>query len=116
MKKIGFSGTFDPITNGHMWVINEARSLADEVVANYTELWKAMGMTHFRFIRTTDADHVATVQATLQDPSSGATSRTYTIAKAALTHAGTYSCVVKSGGNCAMISRRRGRLSMVWRL
>lgn len=32
MKKIGFSGTLDPITNGHMWVINEARSLADEVV------------------------------------------------------------------------------------
>ncbi|MDC8759217.1 pantetheine-phosphate adenylyltransferase [Janthinobacterium fluminis] len=32
MKKIGFSGTLDPITNGHMWVIGEARSLADEVV------------------------------------------------------------------------------------
>ncbi len=32
MKKIAFSGTLDPITNGHMWVIGEARSLADEVV------------------------------------------------------------------------------------
>jgi len=32
---------------------------------------------------------------------SGAKSRTYTIAKAALTHAGTYSCVVKSGTNTA---------------
>ncbi|MFZ4874077.1 pantetheine-phosphate adenylyltransferase [Janthinobacterium sp. Mn2066] len=32
MKKIGFSGTLDPITNGHMWVIGEARSLADEVI------------------------------------------------------------------------------------
>ncbi len=32
MKKIGFSGTLDPITNGHMWVIGEARSIADEVV------------------------------------------------------------------------------------
>ncbi|MDX8121123.1 pantetheine-phosphate adenylyltransferase [Janthinobacterium sp. GMG2] len=32
MQKIGFSGTLDPITNGHMWVIGEARSLADEVI------------------------------------------------------------------------------------
>ncbi len=32
MKKIGFSGTLDPITNGHMWVIGEARSIAEEVV------------------------------------------------------------------------------------
>ncbi|MES2351627.1 MAG: pantetheine-phosphate adenylyltransferase [Pseudomonadota bacterium] len=37
MKKIGFSGTLDPITNGHMWVINEARSLADEVVVFLSE-------------------------------------------------------------------------------
>ncbi|MFC0166532.1 pantetheine-phosphate adenylyltransferase [Pseudoduganella danionis] len=37
MEKIGFSGTFDPITNGHMWVINEARSLADEVVVFLSE-------------------------------------------------------------------------------
>lgn len=32
MKRIGFSGTLDPITNGHMWVIGEARSIADEVI------------------------------------------------------------------------------------
>ncbi len=32
MKKIAFSGTLDPITNGHLWVIGEARALADEVV------------------------------------------------------------------------------------
>ncbi|MEC5161535.1 MULTISPECIES: pantetheine-phosphate adenylyltransferase [unclassified Janthinobacterium] len=32
MKKIGFSGTLDPITNGHMWVIGEARTIADEVI------------------------------------------------------------------------------------
>jgi len=38
------------------------KQLADEVVANYTELWKRMGMTHFRFIRTTDEDHKAQVQ------------------------------------------------------
>ena len=37
MKKIGFSGTLDPITNGHMWVMNEARSLADEVVVFLSE-------------------------------------------------------------------------------
>lgn len=37
MHKIGFSGTLDPITNGHMWVINEARSLADEVVVFLSE-------------------------------------------------------------------------------
>jgi methionyl-tRNA synthetase len=39
------------------------KALADEVVANYTELWKRMGMTHFRFIRTTDEDHRKVVQA-----------------------------------------------------
>ncbi|HJW09852.1 MAG TPA: methionine--tRNA ligase, partial [Holophagaceae bacterium] len=38
------------------------KALADEVVANYTELWKRMGMTHFRFIRTTDEDHKKVVQ------------------------------------------------------
>ncbi len=37
MKKIGFSGTLDPITNGHMWVIGEARSLADEVIVFLSE-------------------------------------------------------------------------------
>ena len=37
MKKIGFSGTLDPITNGHMWVIGEARVLADEVVVLISE-------------------------------------------------------------------------------
>ncbi len=38
------------------------KQLADEVVANYTGLWKAMGITHARFIRTTDGDHTAQVQ------------------------------------------------------
>ncbi|WP_306592021.1 methionine--tRNA ligase [Geothrix sp. 21YS21S-4] len=38
------------------------KQLADEVVANYTDLWARMGMTHFRFIRTTDEDHRAQVQ------------------------------------------------------
>ncbi len=38
------------------------KALADEVVANYTDLWQRMGMTHDRFIRTTDADHHAMVQ------------------------------------------------------
>ncbi len=37
MKKIAFSGTLDPITNGHMWVIEEARALADEVVVFISE-------------------------------------------------------------------------------
>jgi pantetheine-phosphate adenylyltransferase len=37
MKKIAFSGTLDPITNGHMWVIQEARALADEVVVFISE-------------------------------------------------------------------------------
>ena len=31
MNKIGFSGTLDPLTNGHIWVIEEARRLADNV-------------------------------------------------------------------------------------
>jgi pantetheine-phosphate adenylyltransferase len=37
MKKIAFSGTLDPITNGHMWVIGEARALADQVVVFVSE-------------------------------------------------------------------------------
>ncbi len=37
MKKIAFSGTLDPITNGHLWVIGEARALADEVVVFISE-------------------------------------------------------------------------------
>ncbi len=37
MKKIAFSGTLDPITNGHMWVIQEARELADEVIVFLSE-------------------------------------------------------------------------------
>lgn len=37
MKKIGFSGTLDPITNGHMWVIEEARNLAEEVIVFISE-------------------------------------------------------------------------------
>jgi pantetheine-phosphate adenylyltransferase len=37
MKKIGFSGTLDPITNGHMWVIEEARTMSSEVVVFISE-------------------------------------------------------------------------------
>ena len=37
MKKIAFSGTLDPITNGHMWVIGEARTLAEEVTVFLSE-------------------------------------------------------------------------------
>lgn len=37
MKKIAFSGTLDPITNGHLWVIGEARALADEVLVLISE-------------------------------------------------------------------------------
>lgn len=37
MNRIGFSGTLDPITNGHMWVIGEARSIADEVLVFLSE-------------------------------------------------------------------------------
>lgn len=32
MKKIAFAGTFDPITNGHLWCIEEALNIAEEVV------------------------------------------------------------------------------------
>jgi pantetheine-phosphate adenylyltransferase len=37
MKKIAFSGTLDPITNGHMWVIGEARTMAEEVIVFLSE-------------------------------------------------------------------------------
>jgi len=32
MKSIAFSGSFDPVTNGHLWVINEALNIAEKVV------------------------------------------------------------------------------------
>ena len=32
MKKVAFAGTFDPITDGHVWVIEEGLNIADEVV------------------------------------------------------------------------------------
>jgi pantetheine-phosphate adenylyltransferase len=37
MKRIAFSGTLDPITNGHMWVIGEARTIAEEVTVFLSE-------------------------------------------------------------------------------
>lgn len=37
MKRIAFSGTLDLITNGHMWVIQEARAISDEVVVFISE-------------------------------------------------------------------------------
>jgi pantetheine-phosphate adenylyltransferase len=37
MRKIAFSGTLDPITNGHMWVIGEARTIAEEVTIFLSE-------------------------------------------------------------------------------
>jgi pantetheine-phosphate adenylyltransferase len=37
MKKIAFSGTLDPITNGHIWVIGEARAMAQEVIIFLSE-------------------------------------------------------------------------------
>ncbi|MFL6658595.1 MAG: pantetheine-phosphate adenylyltransferase [Massilia sp.] len=37
MNKIAFSGTLDPITNGHMWVIEQGRELAEEVVVLISE-------------------------------------------------------------------------------
>lgn len=32
MKRVAFAGTFDPITNGHLWVIEEGLNMADEVI------------------------------------------------------------------------------------
>lgn len=37
MKKIVFAGTFDPITNGHFWVIKESLSFADKVLVFISE-------------------------------------------------------------------------------
>jgi methionyl-tRNA synthetase len=38
------------------------RALADEVMPNFENLWKRMGITHDHFVRTTDAEHKAVVQ------------------------------------------------------
>ena len=43
------------------------KALADEVVTNYFEVFKRMGFTHDRFIRTTDADHRAVVQSRFRE-------------------------------------------------
>ncbi len=37
MKKIAFSGALDPSTNGHMWVIGEARVMAEEMMVFLSE-------------------------------------------------------------------------------
>lgn len=37
MKKIVFAGTFDPITNGHFWIIKESLSFADKVLVFISE-------------------------------------------------------------------------------
>lgn len=39
------------------------KALADEVVPNFENLWTRMGLTHDHFVRTTHAQHKATVQA-----------------------------------------------------
>ena len=39
----------------------------DETVVRFKELWQTLGMTHDRFIRTTDAFHKEVVQKVLQD-------------------------------------------------
>ncbi|BDU76738.1 methionine--tRNA ligase [Mesoterricola sediminis] len=41
-------------------------ALADEVVPNFENLWKRMGLTHDHFVRTTHASHKAVVQAKFQ--------------------------------------------------
>lgn len=37
MKKIVFAGTFDPITNGHFWIIKESLTFADKVLVFISE-------------------------------------------------------------------------------
>ena len=32
MKKIAFTGSFDPITKGHLWVVQEGLEIAEKVV------------------------------------------------------------------------------------
>jgi methionyl-tRNA synthetase len=38
------------------------QQLADEVMPNFENLWKRMGLTHDYFVRTTDAQHKAVIQ------------------------------------------------------
>ncbi len=42
------------------------KAYADIVVAEFQRLWERLSIRYYRFIRTTDADHEATVQAVLQ--------------------------------------------------
>jgi len=39
------------------------RALADEVVQNFADLWRRLELTHDHFVRTTDPEHKAVVQA-----------------------------------------------------
>ena len=41
----------------------EPKQLADQVVERFKEVWKRLGITHDRFIRTTDEDHRKAAQA-----------------------------------------------------
>ncbi len=44
----------------------EPKAYTDEISGIFRSTWEATGLTYDRFIRTTDADHVRTVQAILQ--------------------------------------------------
>ena len=37
MEKIVFAGSFDPLTNGHLWVISEALEIADKLMVFVAE-------------------------------------------------------------------------------
>ncbi len=45
----------------------DCKQHCDETVVRFQELWKTLGITHDRFIRTTDAYHKQVVRAVLQD-------------------------------------------------
>ena len=44
MRRAVYAGSFDPPTNGHLWMIREAQALFDELIVTISDWnWRRLG-------------------------------------------------------------------------